>query len=336
MVLSALAAPMADPPRLLVTSQMSDTLKVMLERHLPGIPVLVPEKAGKGPWPTLQAALVGFPQREMPGLSAEAVPGMRFVQRLFTGMDRFPFDRFPAECLFAGNVGAYAVPVAEHGLALVLALAKGLRTDQETILTRERARPLHRLLLEGREALLVGYGEIAQALAHRLKGMGMRVVGLNRTGTPSPGADQMVSPAGLLKAIARADVVVDLLPLTRKTRGFFGVAELAALKPDAIFVNLGRGATVSAPAMADLLKRRPESRVGLEVWWDERPGHMGEVEPGRGLEGLPYAVGTPHVAGLAEGAADRADERAVENLARFFRGERPLHLVDPSEYEGAE
>ncbi len=324
---------MPAPPRLLVTCAMTDTLRDTLERHLPGVALLVPGKAGEGPWPTLEAALVGFPQREMPSLSPGTAPGIRFVQRLFTGMDRFPFDRFPPGCLFAGNVGAYAVPVAEHALALVLALAKGLRTDQETILARERARPQRRLILEGREALLVGYGEIAQALAHRLKGLGLQVVGLNRTGRPAPGADRMVSPAELLPAIARADVVVDLLPLTKATRGFFGSKELAALKPDAIFVNLGRGATVSAPAMADLLKGRPESRVGLEVWWDERPGHMGEVEPGRGLEGLTYALGTPHVAGLAEGAADRADERAVENLARFFRGERPLHLVDPSEYE---
>ena len=324
---------MAGLPRLLVTIPLTASLQGALERHLPGIPLLVPEEGDEGPWPTVEAALVGIPQREMPGLSSSNAPGIRFVQRLFTGMDRFPFDRFPRGCLFAGNVGAYAVPVAEHGLTLVLALAKGLRADQETILAHERTRPQRRLILEGKEALLVGYGEIAQALALRLKGLGMRVVGMNRTGAASPGADRMISPEGLLPAIARADVVVDLLPLTRKTRGFFGSAELAALKPEAIFVNLGRGATVSAPAMAELLRRRPESRVGLEVWWDERPGKMGEVEPGRGLEGLPYALGTPHVAGLAEGAAERAGERAAENLARFFGGERPLHLVDPSEYE---
>ena len=325
---------MTDPPKLLVTPPMNDALLGTLRRHLPGIPLLVPGEAGTGPWPTVEAALVGIPQREVPTLSPQTTPGIRFVQRLFTGMDRFPFDRFPVGCLFAGNVGAYAVPVAEHGLAMVLALAKGLRADQETVLAHERARPLHRLLLEGKEALLVGYGEIAQALAHRLKGLGMRVVGLNRTGAPAPGADAMVPPSELLSALARADVVVDLLPLTRKTRDFFGSAELGVLKPDAIFVNLGRGATVGAPALADLLRRRPETRVGLEVWWDERSGKMGEIEPGMGLEGLPYALGTPHVAGLADGALERAQERAAENLARFFRGERPLHLVDPTEYEG--
>jgi D-3-phosphoglycerate dehydrogenase len=324
---------MPDPPQLLVTPRMTPTLQRALERHLPKIGVLVPGEAGEGPWPSVQAALVGAPQREMPMISPETVPGIRFVQRLFTGMDRFPFHRFPPGCEFAGNVGAYAVPVAEHGLMLVLALAKGLRTDQEAILARERARPQRRLILEGKEALLVGYGEIARALAQRLKGLGMRVVGMNRTGAPAPGADQMVTPAERLSAIARADVVVDLLPLTRATRGFFGAPELEALKPDAIFVNLGRGGTVSPSAMAELLRRRPESRIGLEVWWDERSGRIGEVEPGLGLEGHPYALGTPHVAGLAEGALERAEELAVENLARFFRGERPLHRVDPRDYE---
>src|SRR5208282_2591690 len=127
----------------------------------------------------------------------------------YTGMDGVDFDRFPEKALFAGNVGAYAPFVAEHAVALALAAAREI--PRSGILVAEgtlRPPPVQRLLWGG-TAVILGYGEIGRAIAERLSGFGMRVVGLNRSGRMAPGCSGMFPADRLIEAVQEGDFVFD-------------------------------------------------------------------------------------------------------------------------------
>ncbi len=319
------------PARLLVTLPRTPEAAAALSARLPDVPVAFSADPPDGPWPAVEAMLTGSLRRELPTWRADRTPRLRFVQRLYTGLDGFPFQEMPPGVAVAGNVGAFAVVVAEQAIALTLGLEKNLVANFELV-RAGRLRPAptgHRLA--GRTVLLLGYGEIARAAGERLRAFGMTVHGLNRDGSARPGCDRMFPASELAAALAGADVVIDCRPLTRATRGSLGAAELAAMRPSAAYVNVGRAGTVDEAALYAHLVAHPEFRAGMEAWWQEdyENGTLGARFP---FAALPNFLGTPHDSGLVTEARPEILARALDNLARFFRGEPPLHVADPAEY----
>jgi glycerate dehydrogenase len=259
------------------------------------------------------------------------LPALRFVQTLYTGVDGFPFDRVPSEAMVAGNVGAYAPFVAEHALALLLALARYLPEGHAQVLRRS-LRPTRALTyLGGKRALIVGYGEIGHAIADRLRPFGTVPVGMNRSGTARPGVEEMRPISELLSGLRSADFVFNCLPLTRETQGQFDRAAFAAMGPQAIFVNVGRGETVDSQALQEKLEREPEFRAGLDVWWGEDMGG-GVWESDFPAQKFPNLLGSPHRAGFVPEALPVVLDQALQNIARFCRGEAPRNVADRLEY----
>jgi phosphoglycerate dehydrogenase-like enzyme len=320
------------PPRLLVTLSESELLHRELARRLPGIPTAFARPDSEGPWPTVEALLVGAPQRELPKLEPRLVPNLRFVQRIYTGLDAFPFDRFAPGVQVAGNVGGFAPYVAEQALALLLALANDLVPNCK--LVREgRIRPVdppRRLI--GRTALLLGFGSIAGELATRLRSFGVRVEGVSRTGASDPRAERMYPASALLEALACADIVIDCRPLTASTRSTIDRAALSRMKPDAMLVNVGRAGTVDEEALYEHLRAHPGFRYATDVLWREDFG-KGTVDHRWPFTELSNFLASPHIAGIGPDARERALGLALANLARFFGGLPPLHVADRREYE---
>jgi len=326
-------APMSETgPRLLVSLPETELLRRALSRKLPAIPTLFATAASDGPWPSVEAMLVGSLQRELPGLEPRLVPNLKFVQRVYTGLDAFPFARIAPGVEVAGNVGGFAPFVAEQALTLLLGLANNLVPNYER-LREGRIRPVEApRWLVGRTALLLGFGEIARELAGRLVSFGVRVEGINRTGAADPRADRMYPAEALHEALASADFVVDCRPLTSVTRGTIDAAALAAMKPNAILVNVGRAGTVDEDALFDHLRAHPEFRYGTDVLWREDPVH-GTVEHRHPFASLPNFLASPHIAGLGTEARARALDLALTNLSRYFAGDPVRHVVDRREYE---
>ncbi len=304
---------------------------MVLRTKLPGIPPAYSQEAPHGPWPRVEALLVGATDRELPDAVPSETPQLRFVQRIFTGLDDFPFARFPPAVAVAGNVGAFAPFVAEHAVALVLGLAKQLLPNFALVRAgRLRPVPSNRPLL-GRTALILGFGEIGREVAARLRSFGMTIEGVSRTGEAKGGADRMFPAAALSEALARADVAVDCRPLTRATRASIGGAQFSAMKPAAILVNVGRAATVDEEALYRHLQGNPEFRAGFDPWWDEDFA-TGTLRTRFPFPELPNFLGTPHNAGIGAEIRGRVLTMAAENLARFFAGAAPRYVVDRSEY----
>jgi phosphoglycerate dehydrogenase-like enzyme len=289
------------------------------------------EDSTSGAWNSVEALLVGSVARIAARFDGVSMPRLRFVQVVYTGLDRFPFDRFPDTVAIAGNVGGYAPFVAEHAVALALASARQL--PQAVALAREgRLRPApENRHLRGRTATILGFGEIGREVAVRLRAFGMKIVAVGRVGRPDPLADRSMGASDLTEALALADLVLDARPLTDLTRNSIGARELGVMKPDAIYVNVGRAGTIEEIALFEHLQSHAEFRAATDPWWDEDFA-AGTIGHRTAIAELPNFLGTPHNSANGAGAREYALDRALENLARFFRGEVPLHIADRREY----
>lgn len=311
-------------PRELIDQVLADLLPAVGWRYAAQA---TPEDLG-----SIEAMLVGSLQRELGDFHPSRTPQLAFVQGVYTGLDGFPFDRFPESVRIAGNVGGYAPFVAEHAVALALASARSLVLAQRTV-AEGRLRPApDQLSLRGTTALILGYGAIGREIAARLEGFGVRCVGMTRSGRMAPGLAGAFPADRIDEALAEADLVFDVRPLTRATRGSIGAPQFARFRTHAIYVNVGRAGTVDEEALYRHLSSHPSFRAAMDPWWSEdfAAGRLGQRFP---WTELPNFVGTPHCASDVPGAEEFTLRRAVENLARFFSGGAPSFVADRREYE---
>jgi phosphoglycerate dehydrogenase-like enzyme len=322
---------MTHSPRLLVALQRSEDLEVAVREALPDVPFEFASAVDLPLRSEVEALLVGSVERELGTFDPATVPRLRFVQRAYTGLDGFPFELFRPPIRVAGNVGGFAPFVAEGAVTLALATARSTLAAHRMVVEGRLRPPPAGSTFRGKTALILGYGSIGREIANRLSGFGMRLLGLNRSGRMAPGVDAMFPADRLDEALAEADVVFEVRPLTLATRGSIGPTQLSAMKPTAIFVNVGRAGTVQEEALYLHLKRTPGFRAGLDVWWDEGfgDGHLGRAYP---WAELPNLTGSPHNSGAVPEAGPYGLALALENVARFFRGEEPMYLADPRDY----
>jgi len=261
-------------------------------------------------------------------------PGARppLLQLLWAGVDRAPFGRIPPGISIAGNAGGWAEPIAEHVLAMILALAKRLPSEQEALRRGVFNQDLPTRLLRGGTCAILGFGGIGRAVAPLARALGMRVVAVNSSGaTPEP-VDLIGTLDDLERFLRAADVVVLSLPLTRSTRGLIGGRELGWMKPGAILVNVARGPVIDEAALYAHLRRNPGFSAGLDVWWDE-PFRDGRLRLHHPFFTLANVLGSPHNSGTVHGWDEVALRRAAENVRRYLRGEPVVGLVRREEYE---
>ncbi|MGH3155961.1 MAG: 2-hydroxyacid dehydrogenase [Streptosporangiaceae bacterium] len=267
-------------------------------------------------------AIMGFrPSRELTEEDALALEHVGLVQLLSAGVDHIDFGVLPPRAKVAGNVGAYADPMAEHVLAMVLALAKRLPQNHAR-LAAGRWDQAETLRLRGGTAGILGYGGIGQASAALLRAFGMRNYAINTSGR-APDADQAGTLADLDGMLASVDVLVITIPLTTTTSGLIGARELSLMKPAAILVNVARGAIIDSGALFEHLRASPGFTAGIDTWWDEPRGGK-PFEPKRPFLTLPNVLGSPHNSGNVAGTDVVSVEFAARNVARFLTG-GPVH-----------
>jgi glyoxylate/hydroxypyruvate reductase A len=174
--------------------------------------------------------------------------------------------------------------------------------------------------LRGKTMTLVGVGDIGREIARVARAVGMHVIGVSRSGQRVPGVEHVYRPGYLPRALAAADFVVVVLPLTRRTRGLIDDKALGAMRPGAWLLNIGRGAVIDDAALLNALQTQRIAGAILDVFPTE------PLPADHPLWQLDNVVITPHVAGPS--TADEIAPVFNDNLARWLRG-RPLqHVVD--------
>ena len=176
-------------------------------------------------------------------------------------------------------------------------------------------------LAAGGTLLMIGLGPIGKAIA-RLAGLvGMRVIGLRRGPGSVDGVERIFQTNELGEALAKADAVVLAIPLTDESRGWFGAAAIAAMKPDALLINMARGHIVDEVALAAALEARRLRGAVIDVFSSE------PLDPQSPLWALDNAILTPHVSSVWEGWQRAAAEVFVDNLRRYRAGEPLVNVV---------
>jgi len=216
--------------------------------------------------------------------------------------------------------------IAEHVMAMTLALARGLDLYFPAQAKHEwrRTIPQRRVeVVQDKTMLVVGLGGIGSEVAKRAHALGMRVIATRASGRTGPDFVSYVGlPEELLKLTADADVVVNTAPLTPQTQDLFDAAFFARMKPTAYFINVARGGSVVTDALVAALKNRRIAGAGLDVT-DPEP-----LPPDHPLWSAPNVIITPHVANDSDLGSDVELAISRENLRRYIAGERMLSVVD--------
>jgi len=328
---------MSDQHNVLVTFSPPPEVLQTLGQELGGIATItvLPELENGQRTRALTAAdavLAWGPASELRGPDeAEQLASTRLIQLLSAGVNHVPFDWFPRGVPLASNAGAYSEPMAEHVLAMALALLKRLPQNHAALARGVFERSVLNRSLRGSVVGILGFGGIGQATARVFSALGARVFAVNRSGRTSERVEWIGTPKDIDRLLEESTIVVIALPLTQHTRGLIGARELSLMKPDAILVNVARGPLIDEGALFAHLQRAPAFSVGLDTWWQERS----PFAPRYPFLGLPNVLGSPHASARTVGALSDAARSAAQNIKRALRGEPVRHRVDPAEYADA-
>lgn len=269
------------------------------------------------PGPEVEIAVVANPP---PG-ALQGLPRLGFIQSLWAGVEKLLADAtLPAGIPLARMVDpAMNEAMPQTALWAVLGLQRGFFQVQAQQRRREWRQPAQPRVAEWR-VLVLGLGELGGRVAQALAAQGYAVAGYSRSPATLAGVECLHGEAALAAALARADTIVNLLPLTAATRGFFDAARLAQCKPGASLVNLARGAHV---VEADLLAALDSGRLGhavLDVFQVE------PLPPEHPFWAHERVTVLPHTA--AQTDARSAAALVAANLRAWRAGRRPEHMVE--------
>ncbi|MFO7683320.1 MAG: 2-hydroxyacid dehydrogenase [Chloroflexota bacterium] len=282
--------------------------------------------------PETEILVGGRPSREqlaVPHLKSLIIPWSGLPAETKALLPDFPH-------LSVHNLHHNAAPVAETAVTLLLAAAK-LTIPYDRSLRRHdwriRYEPSPTLTLDGRTALILGYGSIGQRVARACQALGMAVLATKRSETAvttDPYAE-IHPPSALPHLLPRAHALIICLPLTPETEGLIGAAELAALPPHAILVNIGRGPIVVETALYEALVDGTLHAAGLDVWYNYPPDEAARAHTPAAnvpLHELDNVVMSPHRGGLTRDTDRLRMTHLADLLNHAARGEPLPNRLD--------
>jgi glycerate dehydrogenase len=254
------------------------------------------------------------------------LPALKLIAIAATGFDCVDVDYCRSHGIAVCNVGGYAAnSVSEHALMLMLALRRNLFAYRNDVQAGKwshskqfclLAHPLHDL--RGSTLGIVGFGAIGKAMAELGQSIGMRVLISERKNCTTIRAGRV----SFVEVLRQSDIISVHSPLIAETRGMFGRAEFASMKPTALFINTARGALVQDAALIEALEKGIIAGAAVDALSEEPPP---EEHPLLELN-LPNFIVTPHVAWASDEAMQNLADQVIDNLEAFVRGE-PGNLV---------
>src|ERR1700758_3552507 len=262
------------------------------------------------------------------------ISSVHVVQSQYAGVDAF-LSLVPADATLCDAQGVHDIPVAEWILTAILASLKYIpfyvrlqatgdwkrRIGAETLYLnahpgeQRKIPPALEDELAGKTVLIVGYGSIGRATEERLKPFGVKIFRIGRRRR-----EGVESEDRLDDLLPQADIVILLVPLTDKTRGFINRKRLAAMKHGGLLVNAARGPVVDTDALVEALHA---GRIHAAV-------DVTDPEPlpvGHPLWSAPNVLITPHIAGSSPGMMDRVMRLIADQCRRYLAGKPLAHVV---------
>lgn len=321
-----------DAPTLLVTAAVEAEHRRLIEDELPSsvdcryLSEIAAEQQ-TGAVSEADGLLSWNPDREFTDGMVAELHGEQIMQAVSAGVDHFPLDRLPEGVVLQSNAGAYAEPMAEHVLALYLALSKRLRIEHQKLQDGafDQFEPNRRI--DGSTCGIVGYGATGEAAARRLKALGVSVFGINRHGEAEKSPAFLGTPDDLEYVLRQSDGVVLAAPLTPETRGLIDREKLRWMDADAMLINVARGELVNQRDLYHHLQATPQFQAGIDAWWTE-PVRHGTFELEYPFLDLPNVIGSPHNAAQVPDIEAEGLRQAVRTVGRAIETGELENVVD--------
>ena len=252
-------------------------------------------------------------------------PRLAFIQSISAGTDQYACEALRAAGIrVASAQGVNERAVAEHAIALILAMARQIAQARDNQVAKEWRgmigdRSQREDELGGKTLVIAGMGRIGSRLATLAKAFDMRVIAIRRDPAKGAGAaDKVLGQDSLLEVLRDADFVALTCPLTPQTENLIDAKALAVMKPSAYVVNVARGRVVNEPALLEALRAERIAGAALDCVWEEPLPVTSE------LWSAPNLLITPHTAGETRRYEDNVIDLLLENLGRMWRGETAL------------
>ena len=273
------------------------------------------------------ALLAWNPSRELKTIKLNSLTNTKFVQLLSAGYDHIDFGMFPAGCKIASNNGAYAEPMAEHILAMILALAKKLLINHKKLSEGEFNQLGLNISIKNSIVGILGFGGIRKAVAKLLRPFSSKIYALNSSGKTKERVEFIGTLHDLKFILKNSDIVIVSLPLIDETKNLIGKKELELMKPNAILVNVARGQIINESDLYAHLKTHPEFYVGIDAWWVE-PFTKGEFKLNFPFFNLSNVLGSPHNSAIVPGSLTEGLKCAIENINLYLNNKKPKHIIN--------
>lgn len=249
---------------------------------------------------------------------------LKWIQVASAGVDYMDLDTLKNRSIKLTNAsGIHSVPIAESVIGMLLAYGRKLQQavmDQGQHYWREDQRLME---LSGKTMMIAGTGNIGKELARLSKAFNMKTIGINRSGREVENMDRIYQQPDMIDHLEKADIVVNILPLTSETEAFFDQKMFGEMKEGTLFINVGRGPTVVTEDLIQALDDGKVAFAGLDVFETEP---LPEDSP---LWDRKDVLLTPHISGNAEHYNARLFDIFEENVRAFVAGEElPRNLVD--------
>lgn len=313
-------------PEKIVVRVLDESQLELMREVAPGVELVAVSSAQEAAEEIQDAdALLGFCNEEI----LRSAASLHWIQVYSAGVERCTDLEVVRQgsYLITNGQNVSSPALAETSIALMMALVRGLDLYYQNQLqgkwVRDVGTPAGTFTeLAGRTMLVVGLGGIGTEVAKRAHGLGMRVIATRGSRREGPDYVEYVGLAHeALELATQADVVVNAAPLTQQTRGMFNSAFFAAMKPTAMFVSVGRGASTVTEDLVEALEMGEIAGAGLDVT-DPEP-----LPEGHPLWSVPRVIITPHTAGRGDKGRERLMAVVRENLRRYVNGEPLLSVV---------
>lgn len=244
----------------------------------------------------------------------EEFKNLKYIQLTSAGIDRVPIEYINEKKIELRNArGVYSIPMAEWTICKILEIYKNTKyfiKNQENKIWEKNREILE---LNQKVAAIVGYGNIGEEIAKRLKAFGVYVIAVDKDLKKSEYINQSITVDNVEEVLTKSDIVIATLPLTKETNKFFNKEKFQKMKNNSIFINIARGGIVEEGDLITAIKNEKFLAVILDVFEQEPLNQQNE------LWDLKNVIITPHNSFVSENNSDRMFKVIYENLKEFLK-----------------
>lgn len=248
---------------------------------------------------------------------------LKWIQLSSVGIDQLPFDIIKNRGIqVTNNKGGYSIPIGEWIVLKILEMLKKSSSLYRKQQMKKWKMDMSLLELYGKTVGFVGTGSIAAEAAKRLQGFGVKILGVNTSGSNTEYFNECYSTEKIDDMLNQCDIVVITIPYTRKTHHMINNNRFKAMRDGVFIVNIARGNIIDEQALISNIRNGKIKGAALDVF-EEEPLNLDNP-----LWGFDNVIVTPHNSWVSEEMNERRFKLILENLKRYSAGEKLVNLVD--------